>query len=54
MSQDYENEIVIIDEWPHDETYDGVYPEGAREKDVFFSPAIRQQEYIKPNWRYLF
>jgi len=54
MSQNYENEIVVIDDWRHDETYDGVYPEGAREKDVYFSPGNRSQEYIKPNWRYLF
>ncbi len=54
MSQEFENEIVIIDDWFHDDTYDGSYPEGAREKNSYFSPSVRCHEYIIPDWRYLF
>ena len=46
--------IVIDDNWKRDDTYEGVYPSGARVKDAYFSPEIPENQVIKPNWRYLF
>jgi len=46
--------IVISDDWQRDETYAGVYPSGARDKDAYFSPVNPNDECIKPSWRYLF
>jgi len=46
--------IVIGDDWQRDDTYEGVYPSGARVKDAYFSPANPEDKCIKPNWRYLF
>ena len=46
--------IVIGDDWQRDDTYEGVYPSGARDKDAYFSPDNPKDECIKPNWRYLF
>ena len=46
--------ILIGDNWRRDDTYEGVYPSGARVKNAYFSPAKPENKYIKPNWRYLF
>jgi hypothetical protein len=46
--------IVISDDWQRDDTYEGVYPSGARVKDAYFSPEKPEDKCIKPNWRYLF
>ncbi len=46
--------ILIGDNWRRDDTYEGVYPSGARDKDAYFSPDNPKDECIKPNWRYLF
>ena len=45
---------IVIDNWQRDDTYEGVYPSGARVKDAYFSPAKPEDKCIKPNWRYLF
>ena len=50
----FHNEIITIDSWRPDETYDGVFPKGAREKRVDFSPDNPQPACIKAGWRYLF
>ena len=50
----FHNIPIIIDEWQRDDTYEGVYPSGARVKDAHFSPEQPMDECIKPNWRYLF
>lgn len=49
-----ENVIIEVDSWLPDEEYDGVFPKGARDKSVYFSPPDCQWEFIKPNHRYLF
>lgn len=46
--------ICIDDGWVRDDTYEGVYPSGARVKDAYFSPEKPEDKGIKPNWRYLF
>ncbi len=46
--------IVISDAWKRDDTYEGVYPSGARVKDAYFSPEKPEAKCIKSNWRYLF
>jgi len=45
---------IIIDDWRKDETYEGVYPSGARVKDAYFSPEKPKEDCIKSDWRYLF
>jgi len=45
--------VIGIDDWPYDETYGGVYPKGAREKDVYFSPKPAPFSWIKPAHRYM-
>lgn len=50
----FHNIPIIIDEWQRDDTYEGVYPSGARVKDAYFSPEKPDDRCIKPNWRYLF
>ncbi len=50
----FHNIPIVIDNWQRDETYEGVYPSGARDKDAYFSPDNPKDECIKPNWRYLF
>ena len=51
---DFHNSPIIIDHWRKDETYEGVYPSGARVKDAYFSPEQRKEDCIKSDWRYLF
>ncbi len=46
--------IAIDDNWRRDDTYEGIYPSGARVKDAYFSPEKPTDECIKSNWRYLF
>jgi hypothetical protein len=50
----FHNAPIVIDSWQKDETYEGVYPSGARAKDAYFSPKEPEDKCIKPNWRYLF
>lgn len=45
---------VIIDDWLRDDTYEGVYPKGARDKSAYFSPETIDESYLKGNYRYLF
>ena len=52
----FQNTPIVIDGrgWQSDDTYNGVYMVGARDKDAYFSPDNPKDECIKPNWRYLF
>ena len=50
----FQNTPIVIDDWQRDDTYEGVYPSGARVKDAYFSPDKPEDRFIKPNWRYLF
>jgi hypothetical protein len=50
----FHNAPIIIDSWNRDDTYEGVYPSGARVKDASFSPDDPNENCIKPDWRYLF
>jgi len=50
----FHNIPIIVDNWQKDDTYEGVYPSGARVKDAYFSPEKPDDRCIKPNWRYLF
>ena len=62
MAMEFYNEIIDItnqsdmdkDLWRPDQQYEGTYPEGARDKEVYFSPANPETGHIKPDWRYLF
>jgi hypothetical protein len=45
---------IIIDDWLRDDTYEGVYPKGARDKSAYFSPETVDESYLKGNYRYLF
>lgn len=55
MSADW-NEVICIDDWqPDDSSYEkGYYPEGTREKAVYFSPVDVGNLPLRPQWRYLF
>lgn len=55
MPEDW-NDVICIDEWPPDESFyeNGFYPEGAREKAVYFSPDDVGDLPLRPKWRYLF
>ena len=48
------NKPIIIDNWRQDDTYEGVYPKGARDKSAYFSPETVDENYLKGNFRYLF
>ena len=50
----FRNKPIVIDSWRRDDTYEGVYPSGARVKDAYFSPEKPKEKCIKPDWRYLF
>ena len=54
MVKKFYNQVINIETWRADERYDGIYSEGAREKDIVFSPADSGIEGIKSNWRYMF
>ena len=45
---------IIIDNWRKDDTYEGIYPKGARDKSAYFSPEATDTNYLKCNFRYLF
>jgi len=45
---------IVIDDWQPDETYEGVYPKGARDKSAYFSPQSVEESCLKKNFRYLF
>jgi hypothetical protein len=45
---------IIIDDWLQDDTYEGIYPKGARDKSAYFSPENVGESYLKGNFRYLF
>lgn len=55
MPEDF-NEIICIDHWRPDESAyeNGYYPEGTRDKAVYFSPDDAGDSPLRPNWRYLF
>jgi hypothetical protein len=48
------DEPIIIDDWRQDDTYEGVYPKGARDKSAYFSPETVDENYLKGNYRCLF
>lgn len=48
------NKPIVIDEWRQDDTYEGVYPKGARDKSAYFSPETTGEACLKNNHRYLF
>lgn len=48
------NHIIPLDDWQADETYDGIFPKGAREKTIYFSPDNPTPSNLIPNHRYLF
>lgn len=54
MNMNFYNQVIDIDQWQRDERYDGVYSEGAREKDLYISPKNPTIDVIKPNWLYMF
>ncbi|MCX5636470.1 MAG: hypothetical protein NTX52_02095 [Planctomycetota bacterium] len=45
---------IVIDDWRQDDTYEGVYPKGARDKSAYFSPETVDESCLKGNYRYLF
>jgi hypothetical protein len=48
------NHINLSLNWELDPEYDGFFQKGARDKKIYFSPAICDEEFIIPNFRYLF
>jgi hypothetical protein len=46
-------EFIDISDWLRDENHGGIFPVGARDKQMVWSPA-ESIEGIKPNWPYLF
>ena len=50
----FHNAPIVIDNWARDDTYEGVYPSGARVKDAYFSRETPEEKCIKSDWRYLF
>lgn len=47
------SEVIDVSTWKYDEDF-AVYPEGAREKNLFQSPSTPPYKFIKPNYKYLF
>lgn len=47
------NQVICVDEWGTDETYNGIYPKGAREKDVYYSPDHPSFPCLRSQHRYL-
>lgn len=45
---------IVIDNWRQDDTYEGVYPKGARDKSAYFSPVSVNEICLKADHRYLF
>lgn len=54
MGMQFYNDLIVIDSWRPDPVYDGMFPKGAREKAVYFSPDKPEQDCIKSDWRHLF
>ncbi len=63
MDLDFYNNIIDISKksdradksvWRLDQQYEGIYAEGARDKEVYFSPEKPDTHLIKPDWRYMF
>ncbi len=54
MDLEFHNELIVIDDWQPEPTYDGVYQKGARDKSIYYSPAEPGLSLIRPNWQYLF
>jgi hypothetical protein len=48
------NHVICIDAWRLDEEFGAIYPEGAREKTAYFSPAVTADCPLKKSHRYLF
>ncbi len=48
------NEAILVDTWSLDQTYDGFFPKGAREKTVYFTPENPHPPFLKANHRHLF
>lgn len=48
------NTRTDVNFWRQDPLNDGIYPEGARDKEVYFSPKNMQSKLLKADWRYLF
>ena len=48
------NKPIVIDNWRQDDTYEGIYPKGARDKSTYFSPLSVNENYLKSDFRYLF
>ena len=60
---DFYNEVIELSgnigltnkhNWRLDQRYGGMYPEGARDKEVYFSPKDKSNHFIKSDWRYMF
>lgn len=49
-----ENNFVDVSDWDIDPQYDGVFPQGAREKTVYFSPTTPPFSFLSSNFRYMF
>ncbi|MFI3199803.1 MAG: hypothetical protein QX196_15940 [Methylococcaceae bacterium] len=47
------NEPVNISNWKKDDEF-GIYPEGARDKTLLYSPALSRHEFLIPSHRYLY
>ncbi|MGZ8163898.1 MAG: hypothetical protein ACXW1W_18605 [Methylococcaceae bacterium] len=47
------NEPVTISNWKEDDEF-GIYPEGARDKTLLYSPAPSPYEFLIPSHRYLY
>ena len=45
----FRNFPIVINKWKRDDTYEGVYPSGARVKDAYFSPKKPEDRCINPN-----
>ena len=48
------NKPIVIDDWRQDDTYEGIYPKGARDKSAYFSPESIDKNCLKSSFRYLF
>jgi hypothetical protein len=55
MAEEDWNHVICIDNWPPDEAaYEkGYYPEGTRDKAVYFSPSEGAEGPLRPTCRYL-
>lgn len=53
LMEDY-NELIRVDDWALDETYDGIFSKGAREKTVYLSPASPRLPFLRGSHLYLF